>query len=86
MKLCGFEVGNDQPIFLIAGTCVVESEAMAIDTAGTLTDAARVCVEVEGASSVTASLAITSTCARIIRSTGPASPHWRRRSGCSSSS
>ncbi|MDH3265640.1 MAG: 3-deoxy-8-phosphooctulonate synthase [Gammaproteobacteria bacterium] len=36
MKLCGFEVGNDQPIFLIAGTCVVESEQMALDTAGTL--------------------------------------------------
>jgi 2-dehydro-3-deoxyphosphooctonate aldolase (KDO 8-P synthase) len=36
MKLCGFEAGNDQPIFLIAGTCVVESEQMAIDTAGTL--------------------------------------------------
>ena len=36
MKLCGFEVGFDQPIFLIAGTCVVESEAMTIDTAGTL--------------------------------------------------
>ena len=36
MKLCGFEVGNDQPIFLIAGTCVVESEQMTLDTAGTL--------------------------------------------------
>ena len=36
MKLCGFNAANDQPIFLIAGTCVVESEAMAIDTAGTL--------------------------------------------------
>jgi 2-dehydro-3-deoxyphosphooctonate aldolase (KDO 8-P synthase) len=36
MKLCGFDVGNDRRIFLIAGTCVVESEAMAIDTAGTL--------------------------------------------------
>lgn len=36
MKLCGFNVANDQPMFLIAGTCVVESEAMAIDTAGTL--------------------------------------------------
>jgi 2-dehydro-3-deoxyphosphooctonate aldolase (KDO 8-P synthase) len=36
MKLTHFEAGNDQPIFLIAGTCVVESEAMAIDTAGTL--------------------------------------------------
>ena len=36
MKLCGFNAGNDQKIFLIAGTCVVESEAMAIDTAGTL--------------------------------------------------
>lgn len=38
MKLCGFEAGNRQPFFLIAGTCVVESEAMAIDTAGTLRD------------------------------------------------
>jgi len=36
MKLCGFEAGNDRPIFLIAGTCVVESEAMALDTAGVL--------------------------------------------------
>ena len=36
MKLCGFDVGHDQPFFLIAGTCVVESEAMALDTAGTL--------------------------------------------------
>ena len=36
MKLTHFEVGNDRPIFLIAGTCVVESEAMAVDTAGTL--------------------------------------------------
>jgi len=36
MKLCGFEAGNDQPIFLIAGTCVVESEQMALDTAGAL--------------------------------------------------
>ena len=36
MKLAGFEVGADKPFFLIAGTCVVESEAMTIDTAGTL--------------------------------------------------
>jgi 2-dehydro-3-deoxyphosphooctonate aldolase (KDO 8-P synthase) len=36
MKLCGFDVGHDQPFFLIAGTCVVESEAMALDTAGAL--------------------------------------------------
>jgi 2-dehydro-3-deoxyphosphooctonate aldolase (KDO 8-P synthase) len=36
MKLCDFEVGIDQPFFLIAGTCVIESEQMAIDTAGTL--------------------------------------------------
>jgi 2-dehydro-3-deoxyphosphooctonate aldolase (KDO 8-P synthase) len=36
VKLCGFDAGNDRRIFLIAGTCVVESEAMAIDTAGTL--------------------------------------------------
>ena len=36
MNLCSFSVGNDQPIFLIAGTCVIEGEAMTIDTAGAL--------------------------------------------------
>ncbi|MES9967542.1 MAG: 3-deoxy-8-phosphooctulonate synthase, partial [Sedimenticola sp.] len=36
MKLCGFEVGLDQSLFLIAGTCVIESEQLALDTAGTL--------------------------------------------------
>jgi len=36
MKLCGFEVGLQQPLFLIAGTCVVESEALTLDTAGAL--------------------------------------------------
>lgn len=36
MKLCNFTVGIDQPFFLIAGPCVIESEQLAIDTAGTL--------------------------------------------------
>ena len=36
MKLCGFEAGLDQPLFLIAGPCVVESRQMALDTAGIL--------------------------------------------------
>lgn len=36
MQLCGFEVGIDQPLFLIAGPCVIESREMAIDTAGQL--------------------------------------------------
>ena len=36
MKLCGFEVGLNQPLFLIAGPCVIESEQMALDTAGQL--------------------------------------------------
>jgi 2-dehydro-3-deoxyphosphooctonate aldolase (KDO 8-P synthase) len=36
MKLAGFEIGLDKPFFLIAGTCVVESEQMTIDTAGAL--------------------------------------------------
>ena len=36
MKLCGFEVGLEQPFFLIAGTCVIESRQMAFDTAGAL--------------------------------------------------
>ena len=36
MNLCGFEVGNDRPFFLIAGPCVIESEALALSTAETL--------------------------------------------------
>ena len=36
MKLCGFEVGLDQPFFLIAGPCVIESEQLQIDTAAKL--------------------------------------------------
>lgn len=36
MKLCGFEAGLDKPFFLIAGPCVIESEQMALDTAGEL--------------------------------------------------
>ncbi len=41
MKLCGFEVGLDQPLFLIAGPCVIESREMALDTAGQLRDICR---------------------------------------------
>lgn len=36
MKLCGFEAGLTQPFFLIAGPCVVESEQLQMDVAGTL--------------------------------------------------
>ncbi len=36
MKLCHFNVGLDKPIFLIAGPCVIESEQLALDTAGQL--------------------------------------------------
>ena len=42
MKLCGFEVGLDQPIFLIAGPCVIESRQLALDTAGMLKE---ICAE-----------------------------------------
>ena len=38
MQLCGFDVGLTQPFFLIAGPCVVESEQLQMDTAGTLKD------------------------------------------------
>ncbi len=38
MKLCGFEVGLDRPLFLIAGPCVIESRSMALDTAGQMKD------------------------------------------------
>jgi 2-dehydro-3-deoxyphosphooctonate aldolase (KDO 8-P synthase) len=34
MKLCGFEVGPDRPLFLIAGPCVVEGEQLVLDIAG----------------------------------------------------
>ena len=36
MKLCGFDIGLNQPFFLIAGPCVIESEQLQMDTAGTL--------------------------------------------------
>jgi 2-dehydro-3-deoxyphosphooctonate aldolase (KDO 8-P synthase) len=36
MKLCGFDVGLNRPFFLIAGPCVIESEQLQMDTAGTL--------------------------------------------------
>lgn len=41
MKLCGFPVGLDQPFFLIAGPCVIESRQMAFDTAGQLVELTR---------------------------------------------
>jgi 2-dehydro-3-deoxyphosphooctonate aldolase (KDO 8-P synthase) len=33
MKICNFEIGNDKPFFLIAGTCVIESEEISLETA-----------------------------------------------------
>ena len=36
MQVCGFNVGLDQPFFLIAGPCVIESEQFALDTAAQL--------------------------------------------------
>jgi len=38
VKLCGFEVGLDQPFFLIAGPCAIETEKLALDTASELKD------------------------------------------------
>ena len=40
MRLLDFDVGIDHPFFLIAGPCVVESEALVVDVAGTLRDVA----------------------------------------------
>ena len=37
MQLCGFDIGDQQPIFLISGPCVIESEALAMETAEMLT-------------------------------------------------
>jgi 2-dehydro-3-deoxyphosphooctonate aldolase (KDO 8-P synthase) len=41
VKLCGFEVGLDRPLFLIAGPCVIESRELAFDTAGKLQELCR---------------------------------------------
>jgi 2-dehydro-3-deoxyphosphooctonate aldolase (KDO 8-P synthase) len=41
MKLCGFEAGADQPFFLIAGPCVIESEALVLDVAGRMRELTR---------------------------------------------
>jgi len=38
MNLCGFEVGLNAPFFLVAGPCVIESEQLVLDTAGTLAE------------------------------------------------
>lgn len=40
MNLCGFQVGIEQPLFLIAGPCVIESRELALDTAGRLKEIA----------------------------------------------
>ena len=41
MKLCGFDAGLGHPFFLIAGPCVIESEQLQMDTAGSLRDITR---------------------------------------------
>jgi 2-dehydro-3-deoxyphosphooctonate aldolase (KDO 8-P synthase) len=41
MRLCGFEVGPDRPLFLIAGPCVIESEALVMEVAGRLREITR---------------------------------------------
>jgi 2-dehydro-3-deoxyphosphooctonate aldolase (KDO 8-P synthase) len=41
MKLCGFEVGPDRPFFLIAGPCVIESEALVFEVAGRMLEITR---------------------------------------------
>ncbi|MGC2047366.1 MAG: 3-deoxy-8-phosphooctulonate synthase [Gallionella sp.] len=41
MKLCNFEVGLSRPLFLIAGPCVIESQQLALDTAGQLKEICR---------------------------------------------
>ena len=41
MRPCGFDVGLDRPLFLIAGPCVVESRELQIETAGRLKEITR---------------------------------------------
>lgn len=38
MKLCGFDVGHDRPMFLIAGPCVIESESLVLESAEALNE------------------------------------------------
>jgi 2-dehydro-3-deoxyphosphooctonate aldolase (KDO 8-P synthase) len=40
MELCGFRIGLDEALFLIAGPCVIESESLAFETAGRLKEIA----------------------------------------------
>lgn len=45
MKLCGFDVGLDRPLFLIAGPCTAESLELCVEVAGTMKEiCARLCV------------------------------------------
>jgi len=44
MKLCGFEVGLDRPLFVISGPCVIESRSMALETAAQLKE---ICAEID---------------------------------------
>mgnify|MGYP001813521409 CR=1 FL=1 len=41
MKICDFEVGLDKPLFLIAGTCVIEEEGLILDVAGQIREITR---------------------------------------------
>ncbi|MCS6948688.1 MAG: 3-deoxy-8-phosphooctulonate synthase, partial [Steroidobacteraceae bacterium] len=41
MELCGFEVGPREPLFLIAGPCVIENRELTLEIAGTLRDLTR---------------------------------------------
>jgi 2-dehydro-3-deoxyphosphooctonate aldolase (KDO 8-P synthase) len=41
MRLCGFDVGPDRPFFLIAGPCVIESEALVLEVAGRMREITR---------------------------------------------
>jgi len=41
MRLCGFDVGPDRPFFLIAGPCVIESEALVMEVAGRMRELTR---------------------------------------------
>lgn len=43
MQLCGFEIGLDKPLFLIAGPCVIETEKLALETAAALKE---ICADV----------------------------------------
>jgi 2-dehydro-3-deoxyphosphooctonate aldolase (KDO 8-P synthase) len=75
MNLCGFDIGLDQPFFLIAGPCVVESEQLQVDTAATLK-------EITGELGINFIFKSSFDRPTALRSTVSAAPGWKKACAC----